>query len=214
MTGVVLTYCHSHEVGHNFLHSILEMDKSQLVSRVAVMTGTNALPFARNQSMLGFLETDGEWLLILDSDMGFDPDLVPRMLGAAHDIDRPIVGGLCFAQTGHEPDGMGGYVWKPKPTLMRRNGDSMTTLYEYEPDALVKVDATGAACLLVHRSVAEAMRAKWGDTWFDQMLTDRGLIGEDVSFCLRAGELGFPIHVHTGIKTNHLKHTWMSEEAR
>ena len=36
-------------------------------------------------------------------------------------------------------------------------------------------------------------------------------VGEDVTFCMRAGLLGFPIHVDTSLKTNHLKQLWVDE---
>jgi hypothetical protein len=38
------------------------------------------------------------------------------------------------------------------------------------------------------------------------------LIGEDLSFCLRAGALKIPIFVHTGVPTTHFKHFWLSED--
>jgi hypothetical protein len=37
------------------------------------------------------------------------------------------------------------------------------------------------------------------------------MMGEDLSFCMRAGSLGIPVHVHTGVKTTHLKQLWLSE---
>ena len=37
------------------------------------------------------------------------------------------------------------------------------------------------------------------------------MIGEDLSFCLRAGACGIPIHVDTSVKATHLKHLWVSE---
>jgi hypothetical protein len=84
---------------------------------------------------------------------------------------------------------------------------------DYPVNALVDVAATGSACILIHRSVFEAIREEYGDTWYDRVPNPYvgELHGEDISFCLRAGALGFPVHVHTGIRTTHLKHIWLSD---
>jgi hypothetical protein len=36
-------------------------------------------------------------------------------------------------------------------------------------------------------------------------------MGEDLSFCLRAGAAGIPIHVHSGVRTTHFKPAWLGE---
>src|SRR5229473_1277735 len=35
------------------------------------------------------------------------------------------------------------------------------------------------------------------------------LMGEDLTFCLRAGAAGIPVHVHTGVKVGHMKTTML-----
>jgi hypothetical protein len=53
---------------------------------------------------------------------------------------------------------------------------------------------------------------KLGGGWFDRLRgTDGSLLGEDISFCIRAGAAGFPIHVDTGVRTTHHKHLWLGE---
>jgi hypothetical protein len=37
-------------------------------------------------------------------------------------------------------------------------------------------------------------------------------MSEDLSLCLRAGALGIPVHVHTGVKTSHQKALWLAED--
>jgi hypothetical protein len=37
------------------------------------------------------------------------------------------------------------------------------------------------------------------------------MVSEDLSFCIRAGAMGFPIYVHTGVKMTHMKTLWLSE---
>src|SRR5205814_6914403 len=38
------------------------------------------------------------------------------------------------------------------------------------------------------------------------------LIGEDLSFCARAGALSIPVYVHTGVAASHMKQVWLAED--
>lgn len=171
---------------------------------------------ARNEITTVSLAGTAEWILMVDADMGFSRDAVHKALAAAHPVERPIIGGLCFAMRtegfddetnaeffGHIPTVS---VWK------RRESDdaviAFNTVAEYPRDTLVKVDTTGAAFLLIHRSVFERMRAAYGDNWWTRMPhpeRENERFGEDTSFFIRADELGIPLHIHTGIRTSHDK---------
>jgi len=73
--------------------------------------------------------------------------------------------------------------------------------------------------LLIHHTTLEKLRASHGDTWFDRLRVaptsnpdDRGgLLGEDLSFCLRVRQSGNPVWVNTAIKTTHSKIHWIGE---
>lgn len=160
-------------------------------------------------------QSEAEWLLFIDSDMGFDPDAVELLLAAADPVNAPVIGALCFGLRKQESDGQGGWRGVPFPTVMDWDGKGFQVRYGYTPNVITRVAATGAAFLLIHRSVLEAMRAEAGDTWFDRArmhTEDAGLMGEDISFCARLGRMGIPIHVHTGVRTSHLKPVWVNEE--
>lgn len=155
-------------------------------------------------------ETESDWLFMVDSDMDFRPDTVERLIEAAHAIDRPIVGGLAFA---HKTDGKAtgyGIRYRCQPTLYDWFEDDtragFVPRFDYERNALVEVSATGAACLLIHRTAFEAIRAKYGDVWFDTIRHPKGAnFSEDMSFCVRAAACDLPLYVHTGIQTGHDK---------
>jgi hypothetical protein len=164
-----------------------------------------------------------DWLLMLDSDMTFERDLLEELLAHADPKEVPILGGLCFAG-GHE----GGRVY---PTIYKEIDEgegriAVEPVTDYPPNRLVKCGATGGACLLMHRQALMAMQRPWpkgfgtlesGQTnpypWFLEGTTDsRGRpIGEDVIFCRRARAIGIPVHVHTGIKLGHVK-TYVLDE--
>lgn len=106
----------------------------------------------RNEIICQFLKTDGEWLLLIDSDMVFPDDIIPRMLHAATQVETKVLGGLCLVID--ETIG-------PYPTLYQvdSQGDKfLTAQLDYPTGVLLEVAATGAACILVHREVLQSVR--------------------------------------------------------
>lgn len=173
-----------------------------------IPASVNTLPERRNEAARALLDSDLEWLLFVDSDMGFEPLALDKLLAVADPVTRPVVGALCFGLQHRDPDGMGGYDTKPFPTLFDFVKGSFEIRWDYPRDAVTRVSATGCAFLLIHRDVL----AKFDDgTWFDRARLGTELLGEDLSFCARAGEMGIPIHVHTGVRTSHHKSLWLSE---
>lgn len=180
--------------------------------RMFVRAGTDGLVAARNLVAQQFLDSGADWLFWADSDMGFAPDTLVQLRGSADPTDRPIVGALCFAsrQTAH--DGLNGYRTRPLPTIYQWADVDGTPLFVSQPlypvNAVIRVAGTGSACVLIHRSVVE----KIGADWYARIRGHDGkMLGEDISFCVRAGAAGFPIHVNTGVKTSHVKPQWVSE---
>jgi len=82
------------------------------------------------------------------------------------------------------------------------------SILDYPRDALFPVSGTGAACMVIHRSALESIRAKAGDHWFDQITHPNGstVFSEDLSFCIRVASVDLPVMVHTGVRTTHDKH--------
>jgi hypothetical protein len=180
----------------------------------------NTLSKMRNNAALYVLdESEAEWLLFIDSDMGFDEDAPYRLLEAADPVERPVVGALCFGMFKHKTDERGGWFTKPFPTLYDWKADEdgsagFKLRYDFTPGVVTQVAATGAAFLLIHRSALEKVREQAGDTWFDRakMRPEEELMGEDISFCARLGAAGIPLFVHTGVDTTHLKPVWVDQQ--
>ena len=178
--------------------------------------GTAGVPDGRNEVAARFLDdTDAEWLFFIDTDMGFAPDTVDRLVESADPVERPVMGGLCFAQRRIEARPFHGNRFGIIPTVY----DYVETADEvgfapredYAPDQVIEVSGTGAACLLIHRSALERIRDVHGDVWFDPLKHPTGLKGkprtfsEDLSFCVRLAMVGVPLHVDTRVKTVHEK---------
>ncbi|HEU4751757.1 MAG TPA: glycosyltransferase family A protein, partial [Armatimonadota bacterium] len=129
---------------------------------------------ARNDVARAFLDTDGEWLWFVDSDMGFAADTVDRLVASADRYAAPVMGGLCFAlrrtarpspATLNAPE----FAIIPTCYAYAETGDEVGFLpiQDYGRDQVIKVAGTGAACLLIHRDVLVKVRATYGDAWFD-----------------------------------------------
>lgn len=165
---------------------------------------------SRNTVTQRFLDrNDADWLLWIDSDMQWSPTAVDMLLDVADPAERPIVGGLCF---GMSQDGL-------FPTIYQFADidGTLTTIRirEYERDALVRCAATGAAFLLIHRGVLQAMADKCFNAafpFFQETQHGDQPVGEDITFCIRAGLLGYPVFVHTGVRVGHHKSQVLTEE--
>lgn len=224
--SVTLAYLHSNEVAHSWHLGMLnlltyDLQHSQRIVRgsfMATRCGTGGIVEGRNTAVERFLQADAEWLMWIDTDMGFAPDSIDQLVAAAHPTERPIVGGLCFTQKETEVDGLGGFRTAPSPTLYRwvdvgdgRQG--FTPWYDYPANELVQVAGTGSAFILIHRSVLEKL-GEDGPTWYNRLTnpTTSQLLSEDLSFCGRAVQAGFPIYVDTRVKTTHMKTQWVGEQ--
>jgi hypothetical protein len=78
-----------------------------------------------------------------------------------------------------------------------------------------RCSATGAAFLLVHRSVIQGIAdRKYNEAfpWFQETEMSGNPAGEDITFCLRAELLGFPVHVDTSVKVGHHKSQLLTED--
>lgn len=227
--GTVMgAYLHPNTVSHSFQDSLNRLIGHDLTHDARIVRGGGLVMFrcgsgnlteARNDVVRHFLDNNSsEWLWMIDTDMGFAPDTVDRLVEAADPVERPVVGALCFGLKETNSDGMGGFEVRPFPTLYdwARSKDGtfgFQVRRDYKRNAVTRVAGTGAACLLVHRSVLEKLRADLGDVWFDQSKqTDGKMVSEDLSFCYRVNAAGYPVFVHTGVRTTHHKNLWVGEE--
>ncbi len=174
---------------------------------------------ARNTIATRFMKSKAEWLLFLDDDMLFpcanpavfngrwnarmpeifaNTDVVTKLISHG----QPLVGGLYF---GRDPKGVAQY------------GEAFEYAHEndYAHNApyneLRPVKWMGTGCMLIHRSVFEAMQKKYPECnytapgrtcgFFTPLTPDQG---EDVSFCLRAKECGFQPKVDMSLICGHI----------
>lgn len=222
--GVILAWTHPGQVAGLFMESVMGT-VAELGDRVVGWISQENGPLlasGRNLMVKAFLSwhlggpdrKPAEWFVSLDTDMVWDRSALPSLLAEADAETTPIIGGLCFG------GGRGGGIF---PTLYVATDEQLNLerVNEWPKGGLCRVDATGAAFLVIHRSVFERMYAAFGvdehgqETaypWFAYGANAGKPVGEDIAFCLRARALEIPVHVHTGVTIGHLKSQILTED--
>lgn len=222
---VAVSFIHPGDVAGGFCismaHTILKDRRHGRISHIIGHETSPRIAEGRSKIVDDFLnETDAMWLLMADADMVWDWEAFDLLCRHANPETVPIIGGLCFG---------GGRSWegnKPNifPTIYRfvKEGKGLVTeiVHDYPRDTLIPVGATGAAFMLVHRSVFHKLQKLLrkdanGDPnpypWFAEIVHKGRAVGEDITFCMRAQAAGFPIHVHTGARIGHRKSMLLTE---
>ena len=206
--GAVVAWCDPGQVQGAFANSMAQMvaysvGAGELDGLMRKQSGPR-IEDARNGIVEGFLASNSEWLLMVDSDMTFPPDALHRLLQVADPDDVPVVGGLCF---GYQ-QGLG-----PFPTLYSWGTGGARVMFDIDSyPELCPVDATGAAFILFHRTIFETHRVDTPLPWFRRSIHDDQMVGEDITFCIWLRQEGVPIHVLTSLEIGHVKQfTWDRE---
>lgn len=211
---VVIGYLHPGEVSGYFCQSLVNMLMYDQATDRRVVGCLNEWSSAnvsnsRNDICRQFFERDAEWLLFVDADMMFPHDAINRLIKGADADARPILGGLCF--------GINKGVLFPTLYVFHdgEKGPTTARVPEYPENTIIPVAATGAAFLMIHRRVLEAFLERGFSEafpFFQESELSGEPAGEDITFCLRAGTLGFPVHVDTGLHIGHHKSMVLTHE--
>lgn len=210
-TSVVVLYPSNgnvHVMFHRSLGQAQQFDRHQgwdnLVEERCIISNVNVSK-ARNELARWYLEeTDAEWAWFIDTDMVIQHDTLPRLLCTAQASGAKVLGALCC--TVDDIDG-------PIPTIFQfgafNNGELTRVTFDYPDDnTVLQVAATGAACLLVHRSVFEEIQRRAPDVrfpWFNEAEINNNWVSEDLMFCLRANSVGMPVFVDCTAHVGHAK---------
>lgn len=212
---VVVSWCDPGEVDGAFaadMMNIAAARRERLAETIRVRSG-GLLSRTRNQIVAAFLDsTDAAWLWMVDTDHRVSLPVFDMLVDAAHDSAVPVVAGMMFGAWPSD-----GPYPRPIPLLYDYIDGSFVPIKGIEPRGLRRVDGAGTGCLLVHRSVLQAMRDDAADglkdwCWFeDGPIGDGRWLSEDLTFCKRLNDRGVPIHGHTGAVLPHHKQHWESD---
>jgi GT2 family glycosyltransferase len=176
-------------------------------------TGPNNVRYSWNMAVAEFLNSGDDWLLSWHSDVVGVPQTLMRLLS----WEKPLVSALIFMRSGPIMP----HVWQKYPgkeIYSPRIVDTRKWFYAHKEyiksfgpfvmdprpdDALASVIFTSTSCMLIHRTVLEAMRKKVKGVWFkwDDDYTGGG---EDRNFCEHAKKAGFETFVDRSCVVGHL----------
>jgi len=205
--SLVLGYVHNGTVRAEFMRCVLNVTTGPAPDRriAAVMdeSAGSLIAKARNQLVGRFLSTACEWLWMVDTDVVFSTGALLGLSHVADQDERQLVSGVVQIA---RPDG------SRHPSVFELSSNEHGLAVRHIPmsewprdgHALI-VDATGAACLLAHRDVLEKVQAEHGPRWFTPVEVENGIVGEDISFCMRAGALGVRPVVATKVHCGHVR---------
>ena len=183
----------------DFVRSLMGM---QIEGEVQFTFAQGSLVYdARNQLVNIAIDQGFERVLWLDSDMVFNRDLFKR-LSADLDEGRDIVSALCF--TRKRP--IRPAAWKA--VYVDSEGVPHADCIEEWADEIFEVEACGFAVVMCKVDMLKAMREKFG-----LLFSPITGFGEDLSFCLRARDMGYKIHVDPRPKIGHVGLAIFGEEA-
>lgn len=144
--------------------------------------------FARNSIVE---QMKGEWLLMLDTDHEFEPDIAARMVNAMNKYDLKVLSATyCHRAGPHSPVL---YHWAEDNTL--------APIGDWDPTATaLQVGSAGGGTLMVKREVFETIRDQLRESPFEIIPP----FGEDHSFFKRLKTLGIPAYALPSIESPHL----------
>lgn len=147
---------------------------------------------ARNQIVDNSL---GDFILMLDTDHVFAPDLLERLLRIKNEVGAEVISGIyCYKFPPHAPVIN---MWSGSD----EKGLRLSGIRDWDRSARVmQVGAVGAGCLVIDRKLLKRMEFELGQRPFDII---PGL-SEDYSFCYRLRKMGVPLYLAPQIECHHM----------
>jgi GT2 family glycosyltransferase len=153
----------------------------------------------------------GDWLLMLDTDLEFEPDLCARMVRVMMQYDLDVVTGIyCFKSY---PYGPILYYWNEETERTEPISDWEKT----GTQELFEIGAAGGGCLLIRRRVFDRIKAELGERPFDRVPAKNwkgATHGEDHSFFRRLRSLDIKAWCAWKIHAYHLRYDGVNPDSR
>lgn len=146
---------------------------------------------ARNQLVEAAL---GEWLLQLDTDHNFQPDLLSRMLRLKAKHKSRVLSGLYMNK--NPPHFPVATVWTDA-----QGNFTQLTKWDRKAEIYKNIGPTGGGCLLVDNSVYLEIANKFHEAPFRNIAG----LSEDYSFAVRCQKLGIRLDLALQIQSHHYK---------
>lgn len=158
---------------------------------------------SRNDLASKAIELDADFVLWLDSDMVFNPDLLEKMMDHFKDPEVDFVTGVYYRRVSPFTPVIFKKLDQTKPDIWDWSG------YDDFPEKLplFPVEGCGFGCVLMRTDVLMSVQGKFGN-----MFAPIGNVGEDLAFCWRARQCGFKIFCDPAIPLGHVGHNIVNGE--
>lgn len=140
---------------------------------------------ARDKIAMDALASEVDWVMWLDSDIVYQPNII-RMLMSKN---KDMVTGIYHKRTSP-------YT----PCIYKLVDDKLQSYIDYPEDGLFKVEAAGMGCMLMKTKVIKAVYDKFGGCFFPV----NGVGGEDLSFIRRAKDVGAEVWCDSSVRCGHI----------
>lgn len=186
-----------HTVDTQFMTSLMGIKK---VGKTQVVTLAGSLVYkARNALALKAIQDGFDYILWLDSDMVFEPDILEKLYAHAED-GKEYITGIYFRRTFPTcPIISKELVWKrdEKTGMVTTNEDPYM---DYPRDSVFQIKASGFGLLLTKVSMLVEVAKRFSQSPFDPLPA----FGEDYSFCWRLNRIGGEMWCDSSIKAGHI----------
>lgn len=181
--GTVALLCAGHARYTQVLQCFMALDLPP-GTRTHIYGGGVDVPHNRNKIVSTF---QGDWLLMIDDDQLFTPDLAMRLLRR---LDQPrvdvVVPLILRRSPPHEP------VLELLPT----GATELVRVKLTDQSGLLPVYAAGTGIVLIRRRVFERI----GEPWFER----HPRLSDDYYFCVRAQEAGCGVFCDLDVRVGHV----------
>jgi hypothetical protein len=146
-----------------------------------------------------------DWLFWLDSDIVINKEIWEKMCSIANSETHPLISGVYFISK--EKNGSLNVIY---PCIFNDvDEETIQYIHPLPADKVLKIDCAGMGLVLIHRSVIEKLRTKYGTDYFlfeEKNLNTQKFLGEDISFFRKCKEVNIPLYAHTGAIAKHIKY--------
>ena len=196
--------------------SALMLDFGKDKIRTDTVMGDAMIYRSRNKIAELFLQTDAKWLLMIDDDIIPSigrPFWLRTWVASARNIpDPPLQRHVLHRLIGAGKSLVAGvYFGRQEGGQLICSDQSLAADARLYNDRVVPVEWAGTGCMLIHRKVLEAIKAKNPELAsknpqipFDFFRPNEFTEGEDISFCRRAKAAGHQPHVDLGLPVFHV----------
>lgn len=134
----------------------------------------------------------GDWLMMIDADHVFDPDLIGRMLVLFDSYDLDVLSGIYVSKT------------PPYPPMIQWRDEKdgkWHIISEWSPKArLIQIHRAGAGCLMIRRRALQRIYLELNEEPFSY----NNNFSEDFSFFTRLEKLGIKAYCACQVSCEHL----------